>query len=194
MAQGTGHQPQHQKLSLAWMREKAAAKELLNRAEAKELLERKEKEKSNRKSRKKSLKFTLNYSLSGTEGQPLPRNSKRKLEEQEQGDSEVHQARKLTRNSEKVSVSERVPKTYKNSKITYLYNTSSADQSAVGGDPDSNDGGGDGLVQLSPGLMSTVSENSSIITAVPADRARNFSPSTRLRDAQLLEYQFSTGQ
>ena len=155
------------------MREKAAAKE---------------KEKPYRKSRKNSLKFTLNYSLSGTEGQPSPRNSKRKLEEQEQGDS----ARKLTRNS--VKVSERVPKTGKNSKITYLYNTSAADKSTVGGDPGSNDGGGDGLVQLSPGLMSTVSENSSIITAVPADRAENFSPSTRLREAQLLECQFSTGQ
>ena len=81
-----------QELSLAWMREKAAAKE---------------KEKPYRKSRKNSLKFTLNHSLSGTEGHSSPRNSKRKLEEQEQGGS----ARKLTRNSEKVS--ERVPKTCK---------------------------------------------------------------------------------
>ena len=149
-------------------------------------------EKSLKKTRKKSLKFTKSCSLTGTEGQPSPRNGKRKLEQQEEGDSEVYQARKLTRNSEKVS--ERVPKTCKNSKLTYLYNTSAADKSTVGGDPGSNDGGGDGLVQLSPGLMSTVSENSSIITAVPAERAENFSPSTRLREAQLLEYQFSTGQ
>ena len=91
-------------------------------------------------------------------------------------------------------VSERVPKTYNNSKITYLYNTSSADQSAVGGGSGSNDGGGDGLVPLSPGLMSTGSESSSNIAAVPTASARNFSRSNTLADTQLLERRISTGQ
>ena len=99
----------------------------------------------------------------------------------------------MSRKSEQVS--ERVPKTFKNSKLTYLYNTSAADQSVVGGDSGSNDeGGGDGLVQLSPGLMTTGSEITSNITAVPAASARNISQITTLADTQLSERHISTGQ
>ena len=94
LEQGDGGDRNRGVLSLNWMREKAAAKELLDKAVAKELLEKREKEKSLKKSRKRSLKLTKSNSLIGTEGVPSLKNRKRKLEEQDDRDNGAGQARK----------------------------------------------------------------------------------------------------
>ena len=87
--------------------------------------------------------------------------------------------------------SERVKK-YKLTKKTYLYTTSLADQSAKGGASGSN-GGGSGPGTNSPGLVGTTgSENSKIISAVPAASARKFF--SQLTDTKQLSNQNSAGQ
>ena len=127
--QGASLLEQPRRLTLNWMRERAAAKELLDKAAAKESLEKRERDKSLKRSRKISQKITKFNSLTGTGSQPSPRNRKRKQEHHGDGDSEAVQARKLPRNSE--GGSERVYKTCNNSKITYHFNSRVADQSAT---------------------------------------------------------------
>ena len=69
-----------------------------------------------------------------------------------------------------------------------------ADQSVAGGVAELEDGGGDDLGQLGPGLVPTRSANTSNISAVPAASARNISQITTLADTQLSERHISTGQ
>ena len=188
---GAGHLEQPRRLSLSLMRDRAAAKEQLDKAAAREALEKKQKEKSLKRRRKITIKITKNISLTGTDSQQVPRNRKRKLEQLGDGDSEAVQARKLSRNSEG---SERVSKNCNKSKITNLFNTRVADQSVAGGVAELEDGGGDDLGQLGPGLVPTRSANTSNISAVPAASAKNFSPSNTLAETQLLGRHNSAGQ